>query len=181
MWSRRPARFRPSGRCPPGPVLWTAVCLWVAVAADPVGGQEPPRARATGLRLAADAPNRTTAGGPPPPSTAALARWESVSARQNSGPTGPLRIPARWMIRFFQRFVSPVDGASCTFVPSCSTYGAEAVRRHGFLVGAAMAAERTLRDHHPDAPDRYPLLETQDGVYYVDPVEANDFWWAGSR
>lgn len=88
------------------------------------------------------------------------------------------RFPARWGIRFFQRFISPVDGAACTFRPSCSAYGMEAVKRHGILLGLPMAAERIMRNHQPENPARYPLSDFNGRYLYLDPVEANDFWWA---
>jgi hypothetical protein len=34
-----------------------------------------------------------------------------------------------------------------------------------------------VRNHHPDNPRRYPLVERQGEIYYLDPVESNDFWW----
>jgi uncharacterized protein len=88
-------------------------------------------------------------------------------------------VPVRWTIRFFQRFVSPVDGPSCDFSPTCSAYGLQAIRKHGLLLGIPMTTERIVRNHHPDNPLRYPVVERHGELYYLDPVESNDFWWAG--
>src|SRR3990167_9324091 len=42
---------------------------------------------------------------------------------------------ALFVIRIYQRLVSPYLGAHCRFVPSCSEYAGEAIRRHGFFKG----------------------------------------------
>jgi len=108
-------------------------------------------------------------------------RWERVAERPLPEKTRSISYPALWLIRFFQKVVSPVDGPSCDFTPSCSRYGQEAIRRHGVLLGIPMATERIVRNHHPDNPRRYPLVEHDGEIYYSDPVEANDFWWAPGR
>lgn len=104
-------------------------------------------------------------------------RWERVASRPLPGKTPSISLPALWLIRFFQKVVSPVDGPSCDFTPSCSRYGLEAIRRNGLLLGIPMTTERIVRNHHPDNPRRYPLVERDGGIYHLDPVEANDFWW----
>ncbi|GAA4481548.1 membrane protein insertion efficiency factor YidD [Gluconacetobacter asukensis] len=48
-------------------------------------------------------------------------------------------------IRVYQRFVSPLLGSNCRFVPTCSDYAQEAIRRHGPLHGAILAGWRILR------------------------------------
>ncbi|GAA4503629.1 membrane protein insertion efficiency factor YidD [Gluconacetobacter tumulicola] len=48
-------------------------------------------------------------------------------------------------IRVYQRFVSPFLGSNCRFVPTCSDYAQEAIRRHGPLRGAFLAGWRILR------------------------------------
>ena len=48
-------------------------------------------------------------------------------------------------LRMYKRFISPMFPASCRYVPSCSEYAAEAVARHGFFRGIALAAWRILR------------------------------------
>jgi len=49
------------------------------------------------------------------------------------------------LIRLYQLTLSRLVGRCCRFEPSCSHYGLEAVRRHGFLAGSALAAWRVLR------------------------------------
>ena len=92
-------------------------------------------------------------------------------------PSRFLEVPAIALIHFFQQYVSPVDGPSCSFYPTCSSYGLESIRKHGLLLGIPMTAERIIRNHRPDDPDRYSVIEISGTPYYGDPVEANDFWW----
>jgi len=51
------------------------------------------------------------------------------------------------LIRAYQLIVSPIFTGSCRFLPSCSEYAAEAVRRHGVLAGSWLAAKRVARCH----------------------------------
>ena len=49
----------------------------------------------------------------------------------------------------YRSFVSPVIArtgqARCLYMPTCSAYGREAIRRYGFPRGSALAARRILR------------------------------------
>lgn len=51
------------------------------------------------------------------------------------------------LIRLYQLCLSPLLGPSCRYLPSCSEYAAEAVRRHGVFRGLALALKRLLRCH----------------------------------
>jgi putative membrane protein insertion efficiency factor len=48
-------------------------------------------------------------------------------------------------IRGYQLVISPLLGPRCKYYPSCSTYGLEAVRTQGAIVGLALAVWRVLR------------------------------------
>ncbi|MBP7148073.1 MAG: membrane protein insertion efficiency factor YidD [Acidobacteria bacterium] len=50
-------------------------------------------------------------------------------------------------IRLYQRFVSPLLGARCRFVPSCSEYAAMAIEEWGALRGTLLALGRLVRCH----------------------------------
>ncbi len=50
-----------------------------------------------------------------------------------------------FLIRFFQIVISPQDGPSCRFHPTCSTYGKQAVIKHGIVAGSFLAGERLIR------------------------------------
>lgn len=54
---------------------------------------------------------------------------------------------ALWMLRLYQRWVSPALPPSCRYVPTCSEYAVEAIDRYGVLRGGFMAAWRILRCH----------------------------------
>ena len=49
------------------------------------------------------------------------------------------------LLRFYQRFVSPLLPAACRFHPTCSEYAVRAVETHGLLRGAGLAAWRLAR------------------------------------
>lgn len=51
------------------------------------------------------------------------------------------------LIGAYRRYVSPRKGPTCRFVPSCSEYAAEAVRRFGARRGLALALRRLARCH----------------------------------
>ena len=50
-------------------------------------------------------------------------------------------------IRAYQWLIRPILPMSCRYWPSCSEYAIEAMRRHGLLRGAVLAAWRLLRCH----------------------------------
>jgi hypothetical protein len=77
----------------------------------------------------------------------------------------PLSIAQRatlGLLRAYQLMFSPMAAGSCRFVPSCSTYAAEAVTRFGVIRGSVLAARRLARcrplaPHGFDpVPGRYP-------------------------
>lgn len=62
---------------------------------------------------------------------------------------------AMWMIRAYQKAVSPMFPPSCRFLPTCSQYALEAYQRHGFMGGSWRTAKRLCRCHpwHPGGFD----------------------------
>jgi putative membrane protein insertion efficiency factor len=51
------------------------------------------------------------------------------------------------LVRGYQLVLSPLIAGSCRFVPSCSSYAAEAIARHGVIRGGVLAARRLTRCH----------------------------------
>lgn len=51
------------------------------------------------------------------------------------------------LIEAYRVALSPLLGGHCRFVPSCSVFAEEAIRRHGAARGARLAAARLLRCH----------------------------------
>jgi putative membrane protein insertion efficiency factor len=49
------------------------------------------------------------------------------------------------LIRWYQRRVSPLFPARCKYYPTCSAYAAIAIKRFGFVRGAALGLLRLLR------------------------------------
>ncbi len=62
------------------------------------------------------------------------------------------------LILAYRRVLSPLLPNACRFYPSCSAYGAEAFRTHGFARGAWLTLRRLARCHpwHPGGLDPVP-------------------------
>ena len=62
------------------------------------------------------------------------------------------------LIRFYQRWISPMLGAHCRFYPSCSCYAHDAIANHGALKGTTLTIRRLFRCHpwHPGGYDPVP-------------------------
>ena len=52
-----------------------------------------------------------------------------------------------WMIRFYQKSISPMHPACCRFIPTCSQYAVEANGKYGAWKGGLLALRRILRCH----------------------------------
>jgi len=50
-----------------------------------------------------------------------------------------------FLIRFYQKNISPYTRPSCRFVPTCSQYAVEAFEKHGAFKGLFLTAYRILR------------------------------------
>ena len=57
----------------------------------------------------------------------------------------PIALMIVGLIRGYQYFLSPLMPPSCRFEPTCSNYALAALRRHGVVMGLALAAWRILR------------------------------------
>ncbi len=51
------------------------------------------------------------------------------------------------LIGAYRRWISPLLGPRCRFIPSCSAYGQEAIRRHGPWRGGWLTLRRLGRCH----------------------------------
>lgn len=49
------------------------------------------------------------------------------------------------LIRFYQKYISPMKKTRCPYIPSCSQYGLEAIQKHGAIKGSLLAIWRILR------------------------------------
>ena len=59
----------------------------------------------------------------------------------------PAARPLIFAVRMYQAVLGPHRGGHCRYVPSCSEYAIEALRRRGALRGSWLALRRLLRCH----------------------------------
>jgi hypothetical protein len=52
-----------------------------------------------------------------------------------------------FLIRFYQLALSPWLAPRCRYMPTCSSYAIEAVKKHGACKGSRLAAKRIARCH----------------------------------
>ena len=71
-----------------------------------------------------------------------------------------------WLVRLYQRYISPAFPATCRYRPPCSAYMIEALQKHG-LKGLVMGIARILRCHpfvkggDDPVPDHFTLRRSQ--------------------
>ena len=96
----------------------------------------------------------------------------SASEARGDSPVadGPLTAAAWLYYSAYKNTLSRLDGSTCRFSPSCSSFGLEAVRRHG-LFGVAMTFGRLHRNHNAHA--HYPMTRPP---FLDDPVANYGFW-----
>ncbi|WP_392566039.1 membrane protein insertion efficiency factor YidD [Utexia brackfieldae] len=63
-----------------------------------------------------------------------------------------------FLIRGYQRFISPLLGPNCRFQPSCSQYAIIALSRFGLIKGSWLTVKRVLKCHplHEGGEDPVP-------------------------
>ncbi len=49
------------------------------------------------------------------------------------------------LILLYKKYLSPLKHTKCPYIPSCSDYGLEAIRKYGALKGGLLALWRILR------------------------------------
>jgi len=52
--------------------------------------------------------------------------------------------PFVFLIRGYQKFISPILPSSCRYTPTCSHYAIEALKTHGLLRGGWLATKRIV-------------------------------------
>ena len=67
-----------------------------------------------------------------------------------------------YLVRVYQRYISPLTPPSCRYSPTCSEYTVVALQRHGFLRGGWLALKR-IASCHPWGGSGYdPVPERDD-------------------
>lgn len=100
------------------------------------------------------------------------ARGAHASARAEA----PAAIELPW--RAYRASVGSFQGPRCPHAPSCSVYSLQAVRRHGWLAGGVLAAQRLLRGTRSSSVRG--LARDAEGRY-VDRLEDATFWLRRER
>ncbi|MBR3824077.1 MAG: membrane protein insertion efficiency factor YidD [Lachnospiraceae bacterium] len=49
------------------------------------------------------------------------------------------------LIKWYQKYISPMKRTKCPYIPSCSQYGLEAIEKYGAFKGFFLALWRILR------------------------------------
>ena len=75
---------------------------------------------------------------------------------------------AIFLIRCYQRVLSPILPRCCRFQPTCSAYAVEAIQKKGFLRGSLKAAWRILRCN-PFTQGGYDPVDPPDDGHGEDP------------
>jgi len=115
------------------------------------------------LLLAAAVFAAARADSPEPISQAYLANGKAAAG---SGP-GVLKAFFDLLLWGYRNGVSPADGPTCSFAPTCAGFALDALRKHGVAEGILMTGDRLLRCNPYDR-SIYPRIGP-DGRYF-DPV-----------
>jgi len=99
------------------------------------------------------------------------AAWASSDKPDSRKPPGegPL-------FHFYKTVVSATDGDRCGMSPSCSSYAAQAFKKHGFFMGWMMSCDRLIRCGR-DETRLSPHIQCGNRSLTRDTLEDNDFWW----
>ena len=101
------------------------------------------------------------------------APWEVAVAKQQQRTAvnnGPLALA----VRFFQKYISPVDGPRCPMYPTCSAYSLQALHKHGPVLGTFLTVDRLYREGDPH--EHGQPLKKWTRIRFYDPLEQNTFW-----
>ncbi len=52
-----------------------------------------------------------------------------------------------YIVKFYQKFISPMFPPTCRFSPTCSHYAVEAITKYGAIKGLYLSIKRILKCH----------------------------------
>lgn len=63
-----------------------------------------------------------------------------------------------WLVRGYQKFISPLKKPCCRFYPTCSQYSIQAFNKHGAFKGLYLTINRLIRcnPYNPGGIDYVP-------------------------
>ena len=50
-----------------------------------------------------------------------------------------------FLIKFYQKYISPMKSTKCPYCPTCSAYGLQAIQKHGAVKGGVLTLWRLIR------------------------------------
>lgn len=78
---------------------------------------------------------------------------DAIFTRADESPEEVHEIPG--FISFYQKYISPLDGPTCHYYPTCSVYTGMSIRKNGLLKGLLMGTDRLIRCH--PGQSEYPI------------------------
>jgi hypothetical protein len=63
--------------------------------------------------------------------------------------------PFDMLFSFYVEHITNLNGISCRYYPTCSSYASQAIKKYGILQGMVMGAERLMRCHEYQTDDIY--------------------------
>jgi putative membrane protein insertion efficiency factor len=99
-------------------------------------------------------------------------------------PSLPAKSWAAWgllgLIQLYKWTLSPLIGRDCRYFPTCSSYAAEAIRKHGAWAGSWMGGARLCRCHPWGGSGWDPAPERKPDAPWYAPWRYGD-WKGGHR
>ena len=95
---------------------------------------------------------------------------EKDKVRFTLGETSEVKLFLIGSIRLYQLLISPQDMPVCDFIPTCSLFGMQVIRRYGVIRGILLTSDRLQRcNGYARTSGHYPLDEKTGKA--IDPVE----------
>ncbi|MCD7773071.1 MAG: membrane protein insertion efficiency factor YidD [Ruminococcus sp.] len=75
-----------------------------------------------------------------------------------------------FLVKIYQKVISPLFPARCKYYPTCSKYAVDAFKKHGFFKGLILAVWRILRCNPwsnggiDPVPEKFTLKRNKKGV-----------------
>jgi putative component of membrane protein insertase Oxa1/YidC/SpoIIIJ protein YidD len=103
-------------------------------------------------------------------------RWAPVGGVDAVPAASPPRSgPLEAAYRFYRDRISPSDGPTCPYYPTCSAYAILSVRERGPFVGGLLTIDRLLREYPGmERFDHYPMVMPHETPRLYDPVAPRD-------